>query len=122
MKIGSRVNLTYPEMPFDSLLPRICCSMTFEYFLPFKLWNQKCRHPFCLLGAKSPRGLKQKRALISNVFIFLLQFCDKGFCRNFDLKKHLRKIHHMPTAVLSPPNTKATTMILHEEEEEEEED
>lgn len=24
---------------------------------------------------------------------FLCQFCGKGFCRNFDLKKHVRKLH-----------------------------
>ena len=30
--------------------------------------------------------------------------CGKGFCRNFDLKKHIRKLHdNMPYAGTSPP-------------------
>jgi uncharacterized Zn-finger protein len=26
---------------------------------------------------------------------FVCPHCEKGFCRNFDLKKHLRKIHQI---------------------------
>lgn len=26
---------------------------------------------------------------------FACKFCSKGFCRNFDLKKHLQKIHQI---------------------------
>lgn len=35
---------------------------------------------------------------------FTCHVCGKGFCRNFDLKKHLRKLHdtsYLPQTVLS---------------------
>lgn len=34
---------------------------------------------------------------------FTCHVCGKGFCRNFDLKKHLRKLHDAQHALPPPP-------------------
>lgn len=44
--------------------------------------------------------------------------CGKGFCRNFDLKKHLRKIHDVPENQLASDDDSKSGMFKDDEDDE----